>query len=170
MIGNYQSLENNINVIDLAILRLETLSFRAQKYIDSIIVEEAIRHILDPLKNLASSRRHAQSFIDSLEIIKLDFMRVGLSISLDKKTSNGIPINKLLEFGWSGPYEITFNPIGHWTGGSYGSGDHFAASVVHPGFQGYHLLDSLQNWGFVNRFAESIIQKTSDYLERTAFQ
>lgn len=164
------SIEDSINPIDLAILRLETLSFRAQKFIDANMVNYAIREILDPMKRLATSRGHAQQFIDAMEIVKLDFMRIGFKIRGDELTATGIAINKLLEFGWR-ENEIFGNPWLVWTGGKYGPGYHFAyGSVQHPGFPGYHLLESLTNWGFIERFAFTLIEATSNYLEATAFR
>ena len=165
-----EELDQHIGVVDLAILRLETLSFRAQKFMDQNMMDFAIREILDPMKSIASSRGHAQSFIDSMTIVKLDFMKIGFAISYDRKTATGIPINKLLEFGWDGPYEINGNPWLHWTGGKYGAGDHFAQSVTHPGFIGYHMLDTLNNWGFIQIFALKLMAATSAYLEATAFK
>jgi len=160
---------DEVNPIDLAILRLETLTFRAQQYIDQNIVDVGIREILDPMKRLASSRGLAQSYIDSFEIKKMGFMKIGFVINAAGLTVTGISINKLLEFGWR-EHDITFNPIGHWTGGKYGPGDHFAALVHHPGFQGYHMLVTMQNWGFVEVFAFKLIEQTSKYLEATSFR
>lgn len=164
------SIDDSINPIDLAILRLETLSFRAQKFIDANIVDHAIREILDPMKRLASSRGHAQQFVDAMEIVKLDFMRIGFKIRGDELTATGIPINKLLEFGWV-EHEIFGNPWLVWTGGRYGPGTHFAyGSVHHPGFLGYHMIQSMSNWGFIEMFAFKLIAATSSYLEATAFR
>lgn len=165
-------LDQHIGIVDLAILRLETLSFRAQKFIDANMMDFAIREILDPMRNLAVSRGVAQSFIDAMSIIKMDFMKVGFAINYDRKTPNGIPINKLVEFGWQ-EHDIHSSypqgPMLHWTGGKYGSGDHFAASVHNPGFKGYNMMQSLENWGFIEMFAYKLLKATSDYLERTAF-
>jgi len=164
-----EELDQHIGVVDLAILRLETLSFRAQKFIDANILDFAIREILDPIKNIAVSRGYSQSFIDSLSIVKLDFMQVGFAISLDRKTANGIPLNKLLEYGWQ-PNEHYGNPWMHWTGGKYGPGDHFAQHTHHPGFIGYHILFTLENWGFIEVFAMKLMAATSQWLEATAFK
>ena len=162
--------DTSFNLIDLAILRLETASDRAQQFMDNNMMDFAIREIEDPLKSIATSRGLAQSFIDAMKIVKVGFMKIALSIDLSAKTPTGIPINKLLEFGWPGPYEITFNPLGHWTGGKYGPGDHFATKVTHPGFRGYHIISSLENWGFIEIFASKLVKATSDYLRSTAFE
>lgn len=163
------SINDNVNPIDLAILRLESLTFRAQQYMDANMMDEAIREILDPMKNLASSRGHAQDYIDSMEIVKLGFMKIAFVIRGDRLTNTGIPINQLLEFGWQGPYVIEGNPWLVWTGGIYGPGTHFALHVEHPGFPGYHMIESMNNWGFIEVFAFKLIEKTSKYLEETAF-
>jgi hypothetical protein len=167
------SSEEKIGVIDLALLRLETLSDRAQQFIDTNMMDYAIREILDPMKNLAFSRGFAQSFIDSMSIVKIGFMQVGFAINYDRKTATGIPLNKLLEFGWN-EFDITSSypngPMLHWTGGKYGPGDHFAYAVHHPGFIGYHMFHSLENWGFIEIFAFKLIKATSEYLEATAFK
>lgn len=163
------SFGESINPIDLAILRLETLSFRAQKFIDDNMMDVAIKEILDPMRRLASSRGHAQQFIDAMELRKLDFMKIAFVIKGDELTATGISINKLLEFGWRAN-TIFGNPWLVWTGGKYGPGFHFALQVDHPGFLGYHMISSMENWGFVEMFAFKLIKKTSDYLEATAFK
>lgn len=159
----------SFSLIDLAILRLETASDRATQFMDNNMMDFAIREIEDPMKSIATSRGLAQSFIDAMHIEKIGTLKLAFVINLDKKTPTGIPINKLLEFGWDGPYDIHFNPIGHWTGGKYGPGHHFAAMVTHPGFKGYHMIETLENWGFIERFAAKLIQATTDYLRSTSF-
>ena len=134
------------------------------------MVDHAIREILDPMKSLALQRGLAQSYIDSMSIVKLGFMKVGFAIDLTAKTFTGIPINKLLEYGWEGGYEISGNPWLHWTGGKFGPGDHFAQTVTHPGFIGYNMLVSLENWGFINFFVVKLVIDTANYLEATAFK
>ena len=158
-----------INVIDLAILRLETVSDRAAQFMDNNMMDFAIREIEDPMKSLATSRGLSQSFIDAMHIIKMGYMKIGFAIDLTARTSSGIPINKLLEFGWPGPYEIYGNPWLVWTGGKYGPGYHFATMVTHPGFRGYNMLHSLENWGFIEIFVLKLIRATTDYLRSTAF-
>ena len=160
------------SVIDLAILRLETVSNRAAQFMDNNMMDFAIREIEDPMKSIATSRRHAQSFIDSMHVIKMGYMKIGFAIDLTAKTPTGIPINKLLEFGWPGPYEIHGNPWLAWTGGKYGPGPHIIAEpafVTHPGFRGYHMIATLENWGFIERFVSKLIEATTDYLRSTAF-
>lgn len=170
MSDNFSDDSMEFNFIDLAILRLETVSDRASQFMDNVMMDFAIREIEDPMKSIATSRGHAQSFIDSMHVVRLGFLKIGFAINLEKKTSSGIPINKLLEFGWPGPYDIHFNPIGHWTGGKYGPGHHFAAMVTHPGFPGYNMLVTLENWGFVERFVSKLISATTEYLRSVSFQ
>ena len=159
-----------VNPIDLAILRLETVSERAAQFMDSIMMDVAIREILDPMKSLANSRGISQRFIDAMEIRKTGFMQVAFVINYIPGP-NGIALNKLLEFGWGqGGYTITFNPVGVWTGGIYGPGFHFAHSVEHPGFQGYNMLISLQNWGFIESFVIKLVSETTKYLEAVSFK
>ncbi len=146
---------------------------RAQQFMDQNMMDFAIREILDPMKNLATGRGVAQSYIDSMSIVKLGFLKIGFSIDYTRKTVTGIPINKLVEFGWN-EFDIYSNwpqgPKLHWTGGKYGPGDHFAFSVHHPGFMGYQMLASLENWGFIQIFAVKLMLATSQYLEATAFK
>jgi len=161
---------DDVDPLDLAMLRLDSIPFRAQQYMDANMIDVAIQEILDPMKSLSTSRKYAQSYTDSMSIVKMGFLKIGFAIDYDRVTPNGIPINKLLEFGWDGPYEIHGNPWLHWTGGKYGAGDHFAKTVTHPGFSGYHMLHSLENWGFVDQFLFVLIEKTANYLESTAFK
>ena len=166
-------LDQQISMVDLAILRLESLSMRAQQFMDQNMVDFATREILDPMKNLATGRGVAQSFIDSMSIVKIGFLQIGFSLDYSRKTATGIPVNKLVEFGWE-DFDIHSSypngPMLHWTGGKYGPGNHFAASTHHPGFIGYNMFQSLENWGFIEVFAIKLMIATSQYLEATAFQ
>ena len=93
----------------------------------------------------------------------------------DFYTSSGLALNIMLEEGWGdGGYEIVSKDPDkydlHWTGGKYGSGDHYAPRVFHPGFRGYHLMESVIRWGFVDKFGARIAKETSEYLEATKFR
>ena len=165
--------DQQISMVDLAILRLESLSMRAQQFMDQNMMDYAIREILDPMKNLATGRGVAQSYIDSMSIVKLGFLKIGFQVDYTRKTATGIPVNKLVEFGWD-EFDINSSypngPMLHWTGGKYGPGNHFAAAAHHPGFMGYQMFASLENWGFIEIFIVKLMAATSMYLEETAFK
>ncbi len=66
----------------------------------------------------------------------------------------------------------TFGQLSHavWTGGKYGPGYHTAPHVFHPGFRGYHLFDSVKNWGFVDRFLDKVAYETEQYMKSVKFR
>ena len=57
-----------------------------------------------------------------------------------------------------------------WTGGKYGPGRHSAKHVFHPGFKGYGLMESVKNWGFVDKFSARVASETERYMEATRFK
>lgn len=144
---------------DLAQLRLESAPFRGLEWINANMVDYAIREILDPLRDLSASRGHSQRFRDGWTVEKTGWLRIELV--------NDFEFADLLEFGW-GDYDVY--PLGkenggadflHWTDSS---GDHFASHTHPRGFRGYHLLDSMENWGFYDRFLEKLLEDASNYL------
>ena len=157
--------------LDLAVLRLETLSGRAQQFMDAHMVDVAIREILDPMKRLAASRGVSQRFIDAMTIRKLGFMKVAFVIDYIPGP-NGIALNKLLEFGWSEHWIQPLDPINgpqalHWMQNGI---DYFSMGHIVRGFRGYTMIFSMQTWGFVDRFVIRLVTMTSVYLEETAFK
>ena len=79
---------NSFNALDLTSMRLEFAPIRVADWIDKNMVDYAIRDILDPMKRLATSRKHAQRFIDALEIVKLAPLKIAFIINdLLKKLS-----------------------------------------------------------------------------------
>ena len=153
-----------IGFLDVAILRLETVSLRLAAYMDTKMVDIAIQEILDPLKSLARSRGHAQIFIDALEIRKIGHMKLAIVLN-EFLTPTGMPLNILLEKGWSEHFIAPVNVFAlHWTA----NGSHyFSKGHMVRGFIGYDLLGSMDRWGFVERFYLRIIKDAEKYLEAT---
>lgn len=159
--------QNTIGIFDLAILRLSMFSMRTQAYMDSRMIDLAIQEILDPLKRLAASRQHAQIFIDALEIRKLGFLKFAIVLN-EFFTPTRLPLNILLEFGWSEFFTAPVNVLAlHWTGEGR---DFFSKGHWVRGFPGYHLIDSMNDWGFVDHFHLRIIAETNKWLEDTKFK
>ena len=156
-------------LIDLAIFRLETLHHRVGTFIDNKMVDNGIRDILDPVKSLLTSRGVAQSFIDALEIRKMGYLKIAFVINYIPGPG-GVPLNVFLEFGTS-PHPIYGNPWNAWTDDS---GTHILFTafnpINHPGFRGYHIIESMSNWGFVEIFVQRIIQEATEYMENVAFK
>jgi len=154
-------------------LRLADADERASKYADSKCVDWFIEEVFDPTIRLAVSRGHAQRFIDALFVVKAGFLNVQLAAH-PLATPNGLDLFDMLENGWGlGGYDIDKDPEGpnlHWTGGKYGPGDHFGKHVFHPGFDGYHLLDSVKNWGFIEKFFARVASETERYMEAVKFR
>ncbi len=74
------SQEFTLGIFDLAILRVSMFSMRTQAFMDSRMIDLAIQEIEDPMKRLASSRRHAQIFIDAIKIKRLGFLKFAIII------------------------------------------------------------------------------------------
>lgn len=155
-------------------LRLADSEERVRDYIDKHIVDWAIQEILDPTKRLATTRGHAQKFIDALSIVK--FGPTSIALAIDHIWGpNQIPLHDLLENGWGeGGYDIeSKNPELYdlaWTGGKYGPGYHYAPKVRHPGFAGYHIVESVYNWGFIDKFESKVADETTKYMEEVRFR
>lgn len=161
------SQELTLGIFDLAILRLETLSWRTRQFMDARMIDLAIEEIIDPMKRLATSRRHAQIFIDAIRIKKLGFLKFAIVID-EFLTPTGEPLNIFLEFGWSEFFTAPVNVIAlHWTGGGM---DFFSKGHWIRGFPGYHMLESMKDWGFVDRFHLRLISETNQWLETSRFK
>ncbi len=161
------SSELTLGVFDIAILRLETLSWRTRMFMNSRMIDLAIQEIIDPMKRLATSRRHAQIFIDAIKIKKLGFLK--FAIILDEFfTPTGLPLNILLEYGWSEHFVAPVNVLAlHWTGMGQ---DFFSKGHWIRGFPGYHIILSMNHWGFVDRFHLRLIAETNQWLESNRFK
>jgi len=160
-----------ISATDIPLLRLESAEYRTEQYIDSICVDTAIQEIIDPMKDEAHQRGLAQSFIDSIHVVKTGWMSV--EIVEDYINSEGKPLGLWLEKGtkphiirpkYPGvpgkPQELWWRKDGKW---------HHAKQVMHPGFVGYHLFDMLQ-FLYFDRYRLALIKKTNAYLEATKFK
>jgi len=154
-------------------LRLNDADERASKYADENIVNWFIQEVYDPIVSLATSRGHAQRFIDALFVVKVGFLNVQLAAK-ELVTETGLDLFEMLENGWGiGGYDINpEDPDGLlvWTGGKYGPGRHSAKRVYHPGFKGYNLMESVKNWGFVDKFSARVAFETQQYMESVKFK
>jgi len=161
------SQQQSLGVFDLAILRLETFSWRTRTYMDSRMIDLAIQEILDPLKSLATSRKVSQRFIDAINIKKIDFLKFAIVIE-EFQTAEGKPLNIFLEYGWSEFWTEPVNVLAqHW---SEAGQDFFSKGHWVRGFPGYHMLTALQDWGFVDRFHIKLIMETNEWLESSKFR
>ncbi len=123
------------------------------------MIDYGIREILDPIKKLGTSRKHAQGFIDSWRLEKTGFMKMDLV--------NDHKFADLLEYGWN-DYDVF--PKGKENGGAdnlkfpWLGMIHFSKHTHPRGFRGYHTLDSAENWGFYDRFLEKILDGANRWL------
>jgi len=158
--------------LDVAALRGDTVIERAEMFLDQIIVDEGIKELLDPLKEIAHERGASQGFIDSLTLTKWGFMQI--AIALDYVSDDGKPLGLWLEKGtkkhWLEPLWMHGgDPEGpgslHWTkdGKNY-----FSMGHMHPGFEGYHILPLIKL--LFPKFQTKVINRTNDFLERTRFK
>jgi len=142
-----------------AMLRMESAPTRAADWINQNKIDYAIRELLDPMKSLMTSRGNAQSVIDAWRVEDAGFMKVELV--------NDHPFADLTEFGW-GDYDVY--PLGKENGGAdtlkfnWQGGIHFSKHTHPRGFKGYNILESLENWGFYDRFLEKIIDGANKWL------
>jgi len=161
------SQEFTLGIFDLAILRVSMFSMRTQAFMDSRMIDLAIEEIEDPMKRLASSRRHAQIFIDAIKTKRLGFLKFAIVIE-EFFTPTRLPLNILLEYGWSEHFVAPVNVFAlHWTGEDR---DFFSKGHFVRGFPGYHMLDSMKDWGFVDKFHLRLITETNKWLEDTKFK
>lgn len=153
-------------------LRLGDAEDRIKDYIDRHMIDWFIQEVLDPTKSIATSRKLSQRFIDALTVVKTGYLGVALALE-EIWGPNQVPLHDLLEDGWGdGGYDIVPKEEGYklkWTGGKYGPGIHFAPKVHHPGFLGYHIKDTVENWGFIEKFQQRIVDEATKYMESTRF-
>ena len=152
--------------LEITQLRLRTIEDqRINPFIDSIIVDEFIKEVEDPLKALATSEGLAQSFIDSISTVKRGFCSVALKMNLER---DGKPLGIWLEKGTKAHWEEPHNPpfAMHWT---FQGKEYFSKGHMHPGFEGYHILDIVPLL-YIPRFKAKIAMKTNQYLERTSLK
>ena len=140
----------------LPALRLESAPTRAKQYMDSIMVDVAIREIMDPLKLAYQAKGAAQSYIDSFEIVKQGFLKINLE--------NNHRIAQWLEFGTE-PHTIepSKKEMMYWTSPE---DEHFRGIVHHPGFGGYRVIPHILT-GLINRFIIVLVNRTNEFLERS---
>ncbi len=149
-------------------MRLEFAPIRVADWIDKNMVDYAIRDILDPMKRLATSRKHAQRFIDALDIVKLAPLKIAFVINKIPGPF-GEPLNIFLEFGTI-PHDIFGVPYLAWPiPGGVHIGIHDKKPVKHPVFPGYNILVSLKNWGFGDKWTENLINGASQYLKENSY-
>lgn len=138
-------------------LRIESAPLRAKQYMDSILVDTAIREIMDPLKLMYVAKGAAQSYIDSFEIVKLGFLQINLE--------NNHRIAQWLEYGTE-PHKIGPSQNKKSLSWSGPEGQQFAYTVQHPGFGGYRVIP-YQLAGLINRFIIVLVNRTNEFLERS---
>lgn len=143
-----------------ASLRLQSAPTRARDWINQNKIDYATREILDPIRNLQTSRGHAQSVIDRWRIEDTGFLKFELV--------NDHPFIDLLEYGW-GDYDVY--PKGKDNGGADTlkiptAGGFYFSKHTHPkGFKGYNTLSSIENWGFYDKFLDAIIDGANKWLQ-----
>ena len=156
-----------------AMLRLESAPTRARDWINQNKIDYAIREILDPMKSLMTSRGNAQSVIDAWRVEDAGFMKIELV--------NDHKFAYLTEHGW-GDYDVYPKGSGAQFMGmskefkeKYGGanvlkfqmgGETIFAAHTHPrGFAGYKIIESIENWGFYERFLEKLIDGANQGLQ-----
>ncbi len=143
-----------------AMLRLQSAPTRALDWIEQNKMDYAIREILDPMRDLQTSRGHAQSVIDRWQIKNTGYL--SLELYNDHKYID------LLEYGWD-DYDVY--PLGKENGGAdvlrfHWKGKWNFAKHTHPrGFRGYHIVQSAENFGFFQRFLDKLIDGANRWLQ-----
>jgi len=143
-----------------AMLRLQSAPTRALDWINQNKIDYAIREILDPIRNLQTSRGHSQGFIDAWRIEDTGFLKMELV--------NDHRFADLLEYGWE-DYDVY--PLGKDNGGAdtlkfHWQGKWHFSKHTHPrGFPGYNIIESADNWGYFDRFLERIIDGANRWLQ-----
>ena len=146
--------------LDLTMLRLQSAPTRALDWINQNKIDYGVREILDPIKTLGTSRKHAQSFLDRWRLEDTGFLKMELI--------NDHEFADLLEYGWA-DYDVY--PLGKENGGAdalhyFYRGRWWTMKHTHPkGFRGYHIIESAENWGFFDKFLEKIIDGANQWLQ-----
>lgn len=154
----------------IAVLRMESGPMRARLYMEHIMLDVAMREIVDPLKRTYTNLGAAQSFIDTISIEKDVGLKVNLLIDH--------PIAEWLEYG-TNPHTIQAKDPDHPLHFQYrktsawfdshanDSGDWVRTfEVEHPGFQGYQIL-AIMLQSLIQNYTGMVIQRTNDFLQRS---
>ena len=143
-----------------AMLRLQSAPTRALDWIETHKMNYAIKYILDPIRDLQTSRGHVQSVIDSWHVNNTGYLQLELV--------NDHEYIDLLEYGW-GDYDVY--PLGKENGGAdtlkfHWRGQWHFSKHTHPrGFKGYHIVNSAENFGFFERFLNALIDGANRWLQ-----
>lgn len=155
----------------IAVLRMESGPSRAKLYMESIMLNVAIREIVDPLKRIYTELGAAQSFVDTIKIEKDHGLKINLLIEhpiaewLEYGTDPHIipakdPENQLLHFQLrktSKWFDSHANDSGDWVE---------TFEVEHPGFPGYQML-SVMLQSLIQNYKEEIVIQTNAFLQRS---
>lgn len=146
--------------LDITQLRLQSAPTRALDWMNMHMIDYGIRHLLDPIRTLATSRGHSQGFIDAFRLEKTGYLK--MEVVNDHKYAD------LLEYGWD-DYDV------YAKGKENGGADwlRFVEDGVvkfrkhtHPkGFKGYNILSSADNWGFYQKFLDALIDGANKWLQ-----
>jgi len=156
-----------------AMLRLQSAPTRALDWIEQHKIDYAIKYILDPMRDLQTSRGHAQSVIDRWQVANTGYLQ--LELVNDHKYID------LLEYGW-GDYDVypkgkgsQFDNMSDEFRDQYAGADvlrfhwkgkwHFAMHTHPRGFKGYHIVNSAENFGFFERFLNALIDGANKWLQ-----
>jgi hypothetical protein len=143
-----------------AMLRLQSAPTRALDWIETHKIDYAIKYILDPMRDLQTSRGHAQSVIDRWQVNNTGYLTMELV--------NDHKYIDLLEYGWD-DYDVY--PLGEANGGKealkfFWKGQWHIRKHTHPrGFRGYHIINSAENFGFFERFLNALIDGANRWLQ-----
>lgn len=155
----------------IAVLRMESGPLRARLYMEHIMLDVAIREILDPLKRLYTDLGAAQSFIDTIKVEKDVGLKVNLLIDH--------PIAQWLEYG-TAPHKIQaldpenqllhfqYRKTSQWFDShANDSGDWVTAFIVdHPGFPGYQML-AIMLRSLIQNYKQMLVERTNTWLQRS---
>jgi hypothetical protein len=155
----------------IAVLRMESGPTRAKLYIEHIMMDMAIREIVDPLKRIYTELGAAQSFVDTIGVEQGSGLTVNLLIDhpiaewLEYGTDPHIiqakdPENQLLHFQYrktSKWFDSHANDSGDWVE---------AFEVEHPGFPGYQIL-AIMLETLIQNYTYAVITKTNAFLQRS---
>ena len=144
-----------------AMLRLQSAPTRALDWIETHKIDYAVQYILDPMRDLQTSRGNAQSVIDKWRVENTGYLKLDLV--------NDHKYVHLLEYGWD-DYDVY--PKGKENDGAdalkipmMGGGFYFSGHTHPRGFRGYNIINSAENFGFFERFLERLIEGANRWLQ-----
>lgn len=145
-------------------MRLESVDFRAEQYIDMNLVDWMDKTIVDEIKAFAHAAGVPEEYLSSVKIVKTGWMKAQVELEYVK---NGKPLGIYFEQG-TPPHKIFGNPVLRFFWDKVGKWVTFG-KVNHPGQKDLRIMERSEKAG-LTRLSSMIPDKTSKYLDEVKFE